>query len=137
MSDATTTIVIDKRKGRSRLSNGLARLSDVDGRSMWARRLRDVVAAHIADLGGEAATSEAERSIIRRAATLTTELERLEARFASAGEAAPADLDLYQRTAGNLRRLLESVGLKRVPKDVTPDLKTYIDAKGSKREGGR
>jgi len=50
----------------------------------------------------------AERSIIRRASVLTVELERLEVKFASAGEA--ADLDLYQRTAGNLRRLLEAVG---------------------------
>jgi hypothetical protein len=29
---------------------------------------------------------------------------------------------LYQRTAGNMRRLLESVGLQRRAKDVTPTL---------------
>ena len=34
------------------------------------------------------------------------------------GEAAPADLDLYIRGSGNLRRLLESVGLERRAKDV-------------------
>jgi hypothetical protein len=40
------------------------------------------------------------------------ELERLEAKFATAGAANDLDLDLYQRTAGNLRRLLEAVGTR-------------------------
>lgn len=97
---------------------------------MWARRLRDVLNALVTDLGGECAVSEAERSICRRAATLTTEMERLETKFALAGEADPADLDLYQRTAGTLRRLLESVGLKRRPKDVTPTLAEYVAKRG-------
>jgi hypothetical protein len=77
---------------------------------------------HLSDLGGQESTSEAERSIIRRAATLTVELERLELKFARAGEATTADLDLYQRTSNSLRRLLESVGLQRRMKDVTPTL---------------
>jgi hypothetical protein len=68
---------------------------------------------HVSDLGGAETISEAERSIVRRAAVLTTELERLEQRFALAGEASADDLDLYQKTAGNLRRLLEAVGLQR------------------------
>ena len=62
--------------------------------------------------------SEAERSIVRRAAVLTTELERMEQRFAQSGEASVQDLDLYQRTSGSLRRLLESVGLERRTKPV-------------------
>jgi hypothetical protein len=53
---------------------------------------------------------------------MTIELERLEVKFATAGEASADDLDLYQRTAGNLRRLLESVGLSRCARDVTPML---------------
>jgi hypothetical protein len=39
------------------------------------------------------------------------------------------DLDLYQRTAGNLRRLLEGIGLDRIARDVTPSLQEYIDSK--------
>ena len=50
---------------------------------------------------------------------LTTELERLEQKFALAGETSPFDLDLYQRTAGGLRRLLECIGLERRLRDVT------------------
>src|ERR1035437_9107192 len=104
--------VIDSQisKGRSRMSNGSAVLMGVDGRSTWVRRLRDLIALHLGDLGGDDAVSEAERSIVRRVATLTVELERMESVFAVAGEADADQLDLYSRTAGNLRRLLESVG---------------------------
>ena len=54
--------------------------------------------------------------------------ERLESKFAS-GEASDRDLDLYQRASGNLRRLLESVGLQRRQRDVTPSLDQYIAAR--------
>jgi hypothetical protein len=122
MTAATAALDAPKPQGRSRISNGSALLTGVDGRSTWVRRLRDLIALHLSDLGGEAETSEAERSIIRRIATLTVELERMEAVFAVAGEAQPAQLDLYQRVAGNLRRLLESIGLERRTRDVTPSL---------------
>jgi hypothetical protein len=107
---------------KSRITNGSALLPGVDGRSPWVRRCKDVIAAHLSDLGGEDNTSAAERSIIRRAAVLTTELEQLEVKFALNEQASPDDLDLYQRTAGNLRRLLEAVGLQRRARDVGPSL---------------
>jgi hypothetical protein len=119
-------IVRGRSRQRSRVTNGTGLFVDAgDGRGPWARRLRDVIDLHLADLGGAGVVSEAEASIVRRAATLTIELERLEAKF-STGEAPPSDLDLYQRTANSLRRLLEAVGLKRVPRDVTPDVGTYL-----------
>jgi hypothetical protein len=111
-----------KSRQRSRVTNGSALLPGVDGRSAWVRRCKDIIEAHLSDLGGEDNTSAAERSLIRRAAVLTTELERLEARFASAGEASERDLDLYIRAAGNVRRLLETIGLQRRPRDVGPTL---------------
>jgi hypothetical protein len=114
-----------KLHARSRISNGSALLPGVDGRSTWVRRLRDLVKLHLSDLGGDDAVSEAERSIVRRAATLTVELERLELAFALAGEAAPEQIDLYQRTANSLRRLLESVGLERRAKTV-PTLAEHL-----------
>lgn len=94
-------------------------MAGVDGRSTWVRRLRDLIALHLSDLGGEDAVSEAERSIVRRVATLTVELERMESVFAVAGEARPDQIDLYQRTANSLRRLLESVGLERRQRTVS------------------
>jgi hypothetical protein len=110
---------------RSKISNRAAALPGVDGRSTWVRRLRDLIDSHTSDLGGEGAVSEAERSIIRRVATLTVELERLEVEFAAAGSAQPDQLDLYQRTANSLRRLLEAIGLQRRTRDVTPDPLEY------------
>src|SRR5262249_48012789 len=91
-----------KNPQKSRITNGSALLPGVDGRSPWVRRCKDIIAAHLSDLGGEDNTSAAERSIIRRASTLTVELERLEAKFATAGEASEYDLDLYQRMTNTL-----------------------------------
>jgi hypothetical protein len=70
---------------------------------------------HLADKPDATA---AEQAIIRRAAVLIVELERLERQFALAGEADALTLDLYGRVAGNMRRLLESVGLERRAKVV-------------------
>lgn len=85
-------------------------LPGVDGRSVWLRRCKSILAAHLSDVPD---ANAAERSILRRAATLTVELERMEVKFATAGEASVEDLDVYQRVANSLRRLLESVGLER------------------------
>lgn len=122
-----------QRRNRSKTTNGTAVVVGADGRSLWQRRFRDLVELHISDLGGKSVISQAEYSIVRRAATLTVELEKLEMRFADAEHADPKDLDLYQRSAGNLRRLLESVGLKRRAKDVTPTLKGFIAARAKGR----
>ncbi|MCJ2087133.1 hypothetical protein MKK88_14225 [Methylobacterium sp. E-005] len=104
-------------------------LQNVDGRSGWARRMRDLMALHLSDLGGGAAVSAAEKSIVRRIATLTVELERMEERFATGGEADADALDLYSRTSGNLRRLLEAIGLTRRAREVTPALSTCIEGR--------
>jgi hypothetical protein len=106
---------------RSAIANGKL-LPGVDQRSTWVRRCRELIDDHVNDLGGEDNTSAAERSLIRRAAVLTTELERLEAKFALAGEASPNDLHLYQRMTNTLRRVFEVVGLQRRPRDVSPSL---------------
>jgi hypothetical protein len=116
---------------RSAVTNGRRLFVDGgDGRGPWARRMRDVIELHISDLGGIEAASEAEKSIIRRAATLTIELERLEAKF-SAGKAFDTDLDMYQRCSNSLRRLLEAVGIQRRPRDVTPSVSEYLASKAA------
>ena len=93
------------------------------------RRLRDLIGMHVSDLGGEEACSAAELSLVRRASLLTLELEVLESKFEHEGEASLKQLECYTRVAGSLRRLLESVGLKRRPKDMTPTLDEYLRAK--------
>jgi hypothetical protein len=103
-------------------------LPGVHKQSLWARRFYDVVHLYASDQGGDDNLSEGRRSMIRRIACLQVELELLETRFALAGGADPGDPDLYQRTSGSLRRLLEGLGMDRVPRDVTPDPLTYARA---------
>jgi hypothetical protein len=116
----------DKRFGRSRVTNGGALIPGIDGRSPWLRRARDLIAAHLSDLGGEENTSTAERSLVRRAAVLAVELELLEKKFALAGGAQPSDLDLYIRASGGLRRLFEGINLRREARDITPTLEDIV-----------
>ena len=126
---ASRTAAVFKPEARSRVTNGHDLLPGVDGRGLWARRFRDVLALHLSDLGGELACSEAEKALVRRVACLIVELERLEVRFAEAGEAEGQSLERYQRVANTLRRLLESLGLQRRAKDITPTLREYLHAR--------
>ena len=107
---------------RSSITNGSALLHDVDGRSATMRRLRDIVLAHISDLGGPAQLSEGQTALLRRAALLQLQTEMLESKFAAnEGAASRDELETYQRIANTLRRLLESLGLHlgRKSRDVT------------------
>lgn len=107
----------DPRRQRSRIGNG-SLLPKGLGNTAWHRRAKELISDHLSDLGGVDNSSAAERSLVRRAVVITIELERLEAKFAGAGQASDHDLDLYQRSAGNLKRLLEAVGLRRRPREV-------------------
>ena len=114
-------VTVLSRTTKSAVSNGSRLLHGADARSAWARRFRDLFTEHVEDLGGPEATSCAERSIARRAATIVTELEQMESRFAEAGGATTEQLDAYTRAAGGLRRLLESVGIARRAKRINGD----------------
>jgi hypothetical protein len=107
------------KKQRSRVTNGRSHFVTADARGPWARRFRDLVELHVADLGGEGLLSEAQKSLIRRAATIETELEKLEGQLALGD---PVNIDAYGRSAGQLRRILETLSLKRTARDVTPTL---------------
>jgi hypothetical protein len=118
-------IALSKSNQGSRVGNGSALLAGADNRGLWPRRLRELINGHLDDLGGLDRASAAERSLIRRASVLEVELERYESKFAINGEALGKDLDIYQRATGNLRRLLQTIGIKRVSKDITLDPLTY------------
>jgi hypothetical protein len=119
MSAAEVAPELPRDPRKSRVANGSALLPGVDGRSTWVRRAKEIIADHISDLGGADNCSAAERSLIRRASTLSVELERLEVRFASADEVNVVNLEAYGRASNTLRRLLEAVGLQRRSKDAT------------------
>jgi hypothetical protein len=129
MLASSAEVIEPKTNGRSKVTNGSHVLPGVDGRSTWARRFRDLMVLHLSDLGGEDQVSEAHKSIVRRTATLEVELERLELKFATADPAQPvdaSDLDLYQRVSNTMRRHLETLGIERRTRDVTPSLDAYV-----------
>ena len=114
-------------KVRSRVTSGRSLFPKVEGqlvdeRSQYARRFADLMVSHLNDLGGVDQCSEAEKAIVRRSVTLIVALEQMEATFATEGEGTPAQLELYARLGSSLRRMLESVGLKRRTKDITPSV---------------
>jgi hypothetical protein len=105
-----------------------------DGNSAWARRYRDLVRAHEQDLSGGADLSVAQISLIRRVATIEIELEQREGML-SKGE--PVDLDGYTRAASHLRRILESLGLERRQRDVSPTLEEIAAEIEAEEEAAR
>ncbi len=116
-----------KPGGRSRVTNGSKLLPLADGRSVTARRFRDLVDDISADLGGVALLSEGQKQLIRRAAMLSAECERMEA---EAVRGAPGfDIDVYGMLCDRLGRLFQRLGLKRVAKKV--GLREYLDAKAN------
>ena len=115
-----TSEAIDQTlKGKSAISNGTRLFIDgLDGRSALARRYRD--------LGGADVISEAQRAIIRRAASLCVWCEAVEVRLAAGEE---IEITPYTTAANSLRRLLVDIGLERRARDVTPSLDAYLRAK--------
>ncbi|TPK88282.1 hypothetical protein [Mesorhizobium sp. B2-4-17] len=102
------------RSSRTRVTNGKEILPGIDGRSRWARRLHDLMAAHVADLGGPGKVSQSQLSLIQNAATTTIILEKAQLAFAEADTINYADLIAFQTTLNSLRRTFEALGLDRV-----------------------
>lgn len=125
--ESTAQLISRKSHGRSRVGNGAKLLPLTDCRSATARRFKDLVEDISADLGGKGHLSEGQRQLIRRAAMLSAECERLEA-MSARGEAG-FDIDLYGMICDRLGRLFGRLGLERKSKDVTPDLHSYLQAR--------
>jgi hypothetical protein len=99
-----------------------------DGRGAWTRRWKDIVELHVADAGGRDCMTEAMLSLCRRAATLEIQLEQLECCMSQGDD---VDIEIYGRIASHLRRILETLGVERRPRDVTPSLQNYLQAKAA------
>ncbi len=113
---------------RSALTNGRQLVPGAVHRSPKMQPLRDLVIEHEQDLGGSDYVSTSERRVVRRAAMLTFQLERLDARFMRKkdGTASLTDFETYQRGTNTLRRTLETLGLQRRQRDVTPTLGSLL-----------
>jgi hypothetical protein len=110
---------------RSRVANGSKLLPLTDGRSASARRFKDLIEDIMLDLGGADMLSEGQRQLIRRAAMLSAESERLEARWAR-GES-EFEIGAYATLTNALRRVLETLGLKRMPWPVNDGSGALVD----------
>lgn len=129
--DAHSQIDSRSPRQRSRVTNGKSLFQFGDGRTAFARRFRDLVTAHIDDLGGADTMSAAQLSLARRAATLEVQLEYAEDELASGGE---LDLAAYAAASGALHRILKSLGLERKAR-AEPSLAEYLAATYSAPEG--
>jgi hypothetical protein len=126
-AETTSPVASRSSRLRSKMSNGSKLLPMTDGRSATARRFKDLVEDIAADLGGKDHLSEGQRQLIRRAAMLSAESERMEV-LAARGEA-EFDIDLYGMICDRLGRLFGRLGLERKSKDITPDLRSYLAGK--------
>jgi hypothetical protein len=100
----------------------LRSLADLDGRTVSARRARDLARAITADLGGDDALSAAQAELVQRAALLGAFLADCEARWLTGDD---VDLSTYLTACDRQRHILTTLGLKREPRPV-PTLQEYI-----------
>ena len=126
-ADRSASTATPKRQ-RSAVTNGRRLFVEGDGTSAWSRRYRDLVAGHASDLGGADILSAAQLSLVRRASAIELECEQMEGRL-SKGES--VDLDIFTRSASHLRRILETLGIERKLRDVTPqdDVSEWIETR--------
>ncbi len=125
IAPSATRITPKKTNGRSAVSNG-ARLfaQKVDGRTLWARRYRDLFNDFLRDAGGAEHLSQLKIELCRRAAALAAEAERMECDLAQGQK---IDADLLARLSSHLRRIAETIGIERVKRDATPSLAQIIE----------
>jgi hypothetical protein len=102
-----------------------------NGMTSWNRTVREVHGAMAQHLGGEDMITTPETLLIRRIAVFEAEMRLMEAKIAGDRQAKhdPDEkyVDLYSRLVNAQRRLLESVGMKRVPRTIVPSLEEYVE----------
>lgn len=118
-------------EGKSRVTNGKTLFLDaVDGRSVVARRFKDVLYMIIEDLGGKEFCSEAQKQLARRAATLSVESEKIEADFVKERDPDESvQLDRYMKITNSLNRVFKTLGIERRKRKKDTDIKSYLEDK--------
>jgi hypothetical protein len=105
-------------KVKAAVTNDPLMLRGVDGRSVIARRYRDVAIALADDLGGQDKLSEPSRILVRQAAALTVQVEGLQTKIVSGED---VNLEQLTRLSNVLGRTLQRLGLKKSkPKPTSP-----------------
>jgi hypothetical protein len=114
------------------MTNGIALLPSIDGRSAIARRFKDITSAILADQGGAEQCSETRLQLVRRFAAAAVLAEHLESRLANGEQ---IDIQEHALLCSTLTRLAQRIGTERRQRDVTPSLQQYLaENYGSQRE---
>ena len=121
---------VGRQLGQKEPKVRLLSLSDLDGRTRSAQLVSKTIDNLVADLGGEDNLSTAEHLIVRRAAIAGAMSEDLAARWLTGELVDPA---IFATLANVERRQLESVGIKRRPRDVTQSLGHYLTNRGRRQ----
>lgn len=100
-----------------RLKTRLLTLGDLDRRTNAFKQASNLINQLSADLGND--LTAAQTQLITRAALTATMIEDLETRYL-AGH--PIDPTVHATLTNSLRRLLETTGITRTPRDVSPSL---------------
>jgi hypothetical protein len=103
-------IVARSQTLRSRITNGSQLLAGIDGRTAAARRYRDLTISLADDLGGASSLMEAQRALVRQAAAMIVQSEKLQGEVLR-GEI--VDCEQLTRLANAATRILSRLGLKR------------------------
>jgi hypothetical protein len=114
-----TPVSPSKAAGKSRLLT----LDDLDRRTAAYRETAKLINEIEADYGGSDRLSTGERQLIQRAAVLGAVLTDTESRWIESGKIDPTQ---YCTVVNAQRRVLETIGLRRRPRDVTPSVAEYV-----------
>jgi hypothetical protein len=113
------------RRGKVRLIT----LDALDARTAAAHSVRELIATLSKDLGGD--LSAGEQQLVQRAAMIGAIVADCEARWATGQQ---VELAEYFMAVNTQRRVLATLGLRRRPRDVTPDPLDYARQRGEAAE---
>ena len=118
MPAESTEIAVRSPFARSSISNGKRSLPGIDGRGIWSRRRRDLIAAFTAELNRT--LRERDKALIANAASLIVRCEQLHVQIVNGAE---VDDDQLIRLSNVATRLLTALGLdKAKPQRSGPSL---------------
>ena len=101
-------------------------LGAIDRRTARAKTFARELALLVSHLGGADHISAVETGLCERLAGIHTLCREYETDHAAGRE---IDVDKYLAAASRYDRLAKTVGLHRVARDITPDLRDFMDAK--------
>jgi hypothetical protein len=111
--------------GRQSADRSPSRGGVVDGRTIVARRRRELIVVYTAALGGAAALSEGQRIDIRKAAELTALAEQARARAMRQGTTDASEISAMVRLESTASRAVRALALP--PPNAGPPVQTLAD----------